>query len=387
MNGVATPNGDGLADAAVVERAFSAFRGVLELGYAPFGDDGWMETDVGPDDVSIVCDIGRWSMMAPHGTAVRHYGFHVGLRRDGRFQSVAVGRSNAAQTAHAQLESPGGLEDVACELAHSLTAILGREWTAEYVAGRLRRALDQYPGNPQGLTPPERLHEERIDLAFEALRRVHVHFGSWRYHGRPDATHPAGFSGPVFWEEGDVQFRLAVELEREFPLAVHFDGLLGRAVSANWDAELDGGNQKIDIVVVDLRDFIEGPDALARRQNVVNDLLCEVKYIHKDNWASNVRNAISGTISDVDRLGRHLTMGRTRAARMLLVDDQLAFLRYRNTMPWLGDVVLEHVTPPEPRLDPGAPAALPFPFGIDTESQHDALAWTPTERDNHPAYA
>ncbi len=63
----------------------------------------------------------------------------------------------------------------------------------------------------------------RLDAAFSRLLEPYARLGGHNYYGWDDYDDPRNFKGPTFWSEDDCVFRLALELEKEFPYQVHLE--------------------------------------------------------------------------------------------------------------------------------------------------------------------
>ena len=59
--------------------------------------------------------------------------------------------------------------------------------------------------------------------AYDRLLAAYASWGGWRYYGWAGYEDPATYLGPAVWSERDCDLRLAYELEREFPKAVHME--------------------------------------------------------------------------------------------------------------------------------------------------------------------
>jgi hypothetical protein len=314
--------------------------------------------------------------------SVRHLGLHVAVKpqESDRHFTVVVGRPQSSEHTWIQVEAHGSIDDALAqlnEIAYSVAGDYAPEWRSNAGDRTLvdwERALADHPNNPQGKSAVDRLLDNRLGDACDRFLALYGRYGGWRYYGRPDATDPSGYAGPVFWQEDDVRFRLAYELEREFPAGVHLNSLLSPATVADWDAEQDGKNQHVDVLVDDLRDFLPGPDSLRRFAERTADAFVEVRFLRRRRQTRDLMRDLQGVFDDADSLGRHLQRGRTARALMLVVDDDGRFLEARNTMPWPRGVELVHAGPGSEASGP----SLPFPWSLADAREHDVrLDWGP----------
>jgi hypothetical protein len=152
---------------------------------------------------------------------------------------------------------------------------------------------------------------------------------------------------------------------------VHLDGLLAASTTTSWDPSVDGKAQHIDIFVADYLGFAEGPDAAQRFQRTPASLLVEVKFLPKGRWGVQLARELQAVDADLQRLERHLALGRTRAAAMLIVDDFDAYAHRRNLSLWMHGVRLILARRPSARFTPEGSA--PFPWALETQLDVDLV--------------
>lgn len=221
----------------------------------PFSSLGYSELHPDhPEDamrvagLDVVLDTHRLSKYAPTGMSMRHHGFHLARdpARPGVVSAILVTKPQADQFVRVWIEEfPTVAEGLAWfnDQAYSVHGDYAPVWRPnplDATQERWDRALAEHPVNPRGLTVDERRLDRQLDDAAQRFLGVYERYGGWRFHGRPDATDPAGYAGPLFWQEEDVRFRLGLELEREFPGSVHLNSLLSPATVPGWDPEEDG---------------------------------------------------------------------------------------------------------------------------------------------------
>ena len=340
-------------------RPFSA------LGYPPPSAEAADAASIA-EELTFVLDAQRISKWAPSGMSVRHYGLHLALHPDrpDKVAAVLVGRAaNSAET-WLEIEQHDSVERALAwvnEIAYSVAGDYAPPWrpnALDLTRAHWERALASHPDNPSGHDPEERLLDERLASAIDRFLALYRRYGGWRYHGRPDASDPAGYAGPIFWQEEDVRFRLAYELEREFPSAVHLNSLLSPATVEDWDVGQDGKHQYADILLDDLRDFVPGADALRQFATRTAIALVEIKFLRRRRQARDLEGDLEGVVGDATRLGRHRQLGRAQRALMVVVDDDGRLPSARETMPWPAGVDLLHAGP-----TPNGKRVPPPPWG------------------------
>ena len=346
-------------------------RPYSSLGYPQVNRDQRREYEL-VDELVFVLDAHRVSKFAPTGMSVRHLGLHVAVDPGTeRVCSVVVGRPQSSPHTFLEIgehESPQDALAWLNEVAYSVHGEYAPEWrpnSLDFTMEHWERARVAHPENPHGATAADRQLDRRLRDAADRFLALYARYGGWRHHGRPDATDPGGYAGPLFWQEDDVRFRFASELEREFPGAVHLNSLLSSATVQGWDAEQDGERQHVDILLDDLRDFEDGPDALRRFAERTSVAFVETRFIRLRRQARDVERDLQGVVDDVARLGRHWQAGRAGRTIMLVADDDGLLPAARETMPWPAGVELVHAGPskkhatslPSPWSGPPKPGA------------------------------
>lgn len=354
------------------------------LGYPPASPDHPRERELG-EELIFVLDAHRLSKWAPTGLSVRHLGLHMAIHPDrpDRPVSVIVSRPQGSPITWLEIGEHSTLEEGLAwinSVAFSIHGDYAPIWRAnplDVTAEHWERALDAHPNNPRGLAEGDQLLDRRLGDACDRFLALYARYGGWHYYGRPDATDPAGYAGPLFWQEEDVRFRISFELEREFPSAVHLNSLLSPATVPGWDAEQEGKHQYVDVLLDDLRDFVPGQDALRRFAERTPTAFLEIKFIRRRRQARDVQRDLQGVVDDACRLGRHRQLGRAERTLMLVVDDDGRLPAARETMPWPNGVSLIHAAPSE-----NAATSLPEPWSGALASASNATAETEEGRDD-----
>ena len=175
--------------------------------------------------------------------------------------------------------------------------------------------------------------KRRVQGAYERLLRQYTKTGGWRYYGRPNAQDPRGYQGPMFWAEMDGAFRMAVELEKEFPRQVHLEMALNTSTLHDFDKNLDR-KQFVDVVVSDLRGFEPDAETALRFARRRHDVFLEVKHFRKGWWKPNLDRALRSVQTDADRLASHVERGHCTIAGALILDDDGKFEARREELTW-----------------------------------------------------
>lgn len=157
--------------------------------------------------------------------------------------------------------------------------------------------------------------EDGLARAFERFLTAYSSEGGHRFPGFVSYKSPSNYQGPLIWSEGDAQFRLALELETEFPGMVHIEAPRARYTDPDLRERAF-----IDIVVTDLSAFRAGTDVFAEHQH---ELFVEVKYVgHQSAYrAAGQRTIRDGVRADLLRLQSLVERKKCKAAAMLVVDD------------------------------------------------------------------
>lgn len=172
----------------------------------------------------------------------------------------------------------------------------------------------------------------KLDAAFERFLEVYARFGGHRYHGWRDYGDPENYKGPMFWSESDCLFRLAIELEREFPNQVHLELPVVRWSFAEYDPQK---HQFLDLVISDMTDFPENDTSDLQFREHRHDLFLEAKYFpagcSKGPWMFDHIRKVDYVTSDVERLALHAERNHCLVAAVLVVDDDDLFEDNRPT--------------------------------------------------------
>ena len=176
----------------------------------------------------------------------------------------------------------------------------------------------------------------RLNAAFDRFLSVYAQVGGHRYHGWDDYSDPRNFRGPTFWSEHDCVFRLALELEREFPRQVHMELPVARWSFADFNKSVDK-RQSVDLVVSDLTNFVEDDTSQARFMSHRHELFVEAKYFPagcSKTWRFDHVRKVKSVYADAERLARHLERGHCLVAAVLVVDDDNLFEDHRTEHAW-----------------------------------------------------
>ena len=195
--------------------------------------------------------------------------------------------------------------------------------------------------------PPDDGVKRALHRAFSRFLAVYAEYGGHRYHGWTDYNDPANYRGPMFWSEHDCVYRLALELERDFPGHVHLELPVVRWSFADFDAELDT-KERVDLVVSDLTDFIEDETSQHRFMTHRHELFVEAKLFPagcSKRWRFDHLRKIPDVVADAERLARHLDRGHCRVAAVLVVDDDGLFEGGFAKLAWPANVELLLASP------------------------------------------
>jgi hypothetical protein len=167
--------------------------------------------------------------------------------------------------------------------------------------------------------------EDALMDAYERTLEGYLRWGGYRFHGWTNFPDSSNFQGPLIWSEADCAFRLGLELEREFPRAVHTEFAIGKATRLDYDSDVEK-RQRVDLVVSDLSTFVEDDTSQDRFRNLAHDAFIEAKWLVKG-WRGNrfeqdaVRR-VQSVYGDITKLCRHLELGRCRVAAVAVFDDE-----------------------------------------------------------------
>ena len=130
-------------------------------------------------------------------------------------------------------------------------------------------------------------------------------------------------------------FRFALELEREFPRQVHCEVKLNTSTRLDFP-EGDEKAQQVDIGISDLTGFAADYTAYDRFRRHHHLAFIEAKWFLKGwaghQWEFVARDQVASVQQDVDKLQRHLRLGRCAVAAMLVVDDEDFFDQRANQL-------------------------------------------------------
>lgn len=197
---------------------------------------------------------------------------------------------------------------------------------------------------PLDLSIRAALHE-----AFDRFLGVYEQSGGHRYHGWTDYDDPANYRGPTFWSEHDCVYRLALELERDFPRHVHLELPVARWSFADFNAVGDR-RQFVDLVVSDLAAFSEDDTSQHRFMTHAHDLFVEAKLFPagcSKRWRYDHVRKVDHVVLDAVRLAEHVARGHCRFAAVLVVDDDNLFEGERNRLEWPPGIELLIASPAE----------------------------------------
>jgi hypothetical protein len=176
--------------------------------------------------------------------------------------------------------------------------------------------MDSHPHTSESVTAALR-------RAFERFLQLYSQFGQHRFHGSADWKDARTYRGPMLWTEGDCVFRLALELEREYPGWVHMGFQFSKFSVYPWDPEQGDAKGEIDLVVSDMTSF--EPDATSHHRfgSQRHELFLEAKHLPKGHWKRDVTKKIETDIPKnfAAQLVR-LRTGRCLVAASLIVDEE-----------------------------------------------------------------
>jgi hypothetical protein len=162
-----------------------------------------------------------------------------------------------------------------------------------------------------------------LQRAFERFLVLYAQFGQHRFHGSADWQDPRTYRGPVLWTEDDCVFRLAVELEKEYPDCVHMGFQFSKFAVYPWDPDQGDKKGEIDLVVSDLTDFEPDDTSHHRFGSRTHELFVEAKHLPKGHWPPDIKKKIEVDIpKDCAAQLVRLKMGRCLIAAVLVVDEE-----------------------------------------------------------------
>jgi hypothetical protein len=214
--------------------------------------------------------------------------------------------------------------------------------------------------------------EEKLVAAFDRFLEVYARYGGHRYYGWNKQADPRNYRGPTFWTEGDRVYRLALELEREFPHCVHLEVPVAGWTVADFDKGLES-RRFIDLVVSDLHEFVEDESSQERFTKHRHELFLEAKYFHHGSarsWAGTERRRVPSVLADAHRLASHVERGRCRVAAVLVADDDGLFEETVDPSTWPGSVKRLLASPSELRRRQLVSDASVPPHALAHERRH-----------------
>jgi hypothetical protein len=197
---------------------------------------------------------------------------------------------------------------------------------------------------PSGSTDPTATASavrQRLHDAFGRLVAEYQQSGGYRFHGWTTDDEPRNYHGPLFWSEADGVFRLALELEKEFPRQVHCELKVDKNTRLDFPSEGEK-RQQVDIGVSDLAGFVADETAYDRFRRHQHLLFVEAKWFPKGyrgfQWEYVARDQVNQVQGDLDKLARHLRLGRCAVAAMLVIDDEDFFAEGADGLSWPAGV-------------------------------------------------
>ena len=184
--------------------------------------------------------------------------------------------------------------------------------------------------------------------AFEDFTETYRRLGAHRFHGWDRAEDPRNYYGPLLWSEMDCALRMALALERRFPERVHLEMPVASWTFADYDKAVDK-RQFVDIVVSDLREFVEDETTQARFIRHRHDIFIEAKYFPagcSKTLKFDHLKKVPSVMADAERLQLHLERGHCSVAAVLVVDDDGLFSGESAKLDWPADVIRLVATPP-----------------------------------------
>ncbi len=189
----------------------------------------------------------------------------------------------------------------------------------------------------------------KLEMAFERFLVIYARLGGHNYYGWNDYADPRNFKGPTFWSENDCTYRLGLELEREFPFAVHYELPVAKWSFADFDKAADK-QQRVDLVVSDLHAFIEDETSQQRFRTHQHELFVEIKYLPagcRKTYRFDHESKVPAALADATRLAHHLARKHCLVAAVLVVDDDGLFEELYEPATWPADVPLLLASPAE----------------------------------------
>jgi len=185
--------------------------------------------------------------------------------------------------------------------------------------------------------------------AFDRFLDVYRRYGGHRYHGWTQASDPRNYKGPTFWSESDCVYRLALELESEFPHEVHLELPIAAWSFAGFDKVIDK-RQSVDLIVSRMLDFVEDETSQQRFMGHRHELFVEAKYFPagcSKNWRFDHVRKVARVSADAERLALHIDRRHCLVAAVFVVDDDNLFEDTRDGHSWPDSVDVLVASPKE----------------------------------------
>jgi hypothetical protein len=164
---------------------------------------------------------------------------------------------------------------------------------------------------------------DALRRAFERFLQLYAQFGQHRFHGSADWKDPRTYRGPMLWTEDDCVFRLALELEKEYPRWVHMGFQFSKFAAYPWDPEQGDKKGEIDLVVSDVTGFEPDSTSHHRFGSRRHELFLEAKHLPKGQWSRDVKKKVEIDIpKDFAAQLVRLKTGRCLVAASLVVDEE-----------------------------------------------------------------
>jgi hypothetical protein len=189
-----------------------------------------------------------------------------------------------------------------------------------------------------------------LRLAYFRLLASYAKWGGFRYYGWTSQKDPLNYYGPVIWSEHDCVHQFAIQLEREFPAAVHTEFKINTAMRSDYVSGKDP-MQSIDIVVSDLTGFDEDETSQERFRSRPHEIFVEAKWLKKGRWTKpgelldRATSPNGGVTKDLKNLKRALEIGRCQAAAVLIFDDECFLDVHDDLIEWPDEVERLIVSP------------------------------------------
>jgi hypothetical protein len=191
--------------------------------------------------------------------------------------------------------------------------------------------------------PPETLGgiQDKVMNAYDRLLVGYSSWGGYRYYGWTNYDDAENYHGPVIWSERDCGLGFALELEREWPAAVHMEFAIGKTSRSDFDPTAERA-QRVDLSVGDLSSFIEDESSAERFRSHRHEAFFEVKWFSKgwrgNAWEHDARKRLALVPADLAKLARHAELGRCAVAGMLIFDDEGYFDENGSDTDWPAGV-------------------------------------------------